>query len=359
MHFLKIVAGMTILLPVMALADGTATTQPYSVVKTDKIGGTGSWDYVYADSAGRRLFIPRGGRGAGRVDVYDLDSLAQVGSIPNTPGVHGVAIDPQSGHGFISARPVVEFDSQTLKQIQTIEVQGRPDGILFDPATSHVFVFSHRNPNATVINAADGTIVGTIDDLGGAPEQAVSDGAGKIYVDIEDGDNVAVVDAKTLQVTGHYDLGGKGGGPGGLAMDVRNHILFAFCHDPHTVVIMNADTGKILDSLPIGDGVDAAEFNPSTSEAFSSQGDGTLTVIKEDSPTTFEVEQNIDTQRGARTSTLDTKTNQIYLITAQMLPPASEPAASQPTTQADAPRRGRGTMVPGSFTILVVGHQGS
>jgi DNA-binding beta-propeller fold protein YncE len=356
MRYLYLLSVVSMALTGSALADQTPTTQPYQVIKTDKIGGTGNWDYIFADSDGRKLYIPRGGKGAGRVDVYDLDSLQSVGSIPDTTGVHGVAVDTKSGHGFCSAHPIVMFDTQTLKQIQTIDVQGRPDGILFDPATEHVFVFSHRAPNATVINAADGSIVGTIDDLGGSPEQAVSDGAGKIFVDIENADTIAVVDAKTLQVTGHYDLGGKGGGPGGLAMDVKNHILFAFCHDPATAVILNSDNGNILTSLPIGSGVDAGEFNPNTNEAFSSQGDGTLTVIKEDSPTTFEVEQNVTTQTGARTSTLDTKTNQIYLITAQMAPPASQPA-TQASTQTDAPpRRSRGTMIPGSFTILIVGH---
>ncbi len=146
------------------------------------------------------------------------------------------------------------------------------------------------------------------------------------------------MDAKTLQVTAHYDISSKGGGPGGLAMDAKNHILFAFCHDPHTAVILNADNGDILASLPIGDGVDAAEFNPNTSEAFSSQRDGTLTVIKEDSPTSFEVEQTVTTQAGARTSTLDAKTNQVYLVTAEMAPPTTQPAA-QATTQAEAAPR--------------------
>jgi DNA-binding beta-propeller fold protein YncE len=353
------IAALTIMaMSAVALADAVPTTQPYRVISTSKVGGTGGWDYVYADTANRRLYIPRGGRGSGRVDVYDLDTLAPVGTIPDTASVHGVAIDPKSGHGFSSSRPPVMFDIHTLKAIQTIDVKGRPDGILFDPATEHVFIFSHRAPNATVINAADGTVVGTIDDLGGEPEQAVSDGAGHIYVDIENSDNIAVVDAKTLQVLTHYDISAQGGGPGGLALDAKNHVLFAFCHDPATAVILDATTGKIIASLPIGSGVDAAEFNPNTMEAFSSQGDGTLTVIKEDSPTSFEVEQTVATKRGARTSTLDTQTNQIYLITADQLPPATQ-SATQPATQSaggEPPRReGRGAMVPGSFIILVVG----
>jgi DNA-binding beta-propeller fold protein YncE len=328
----------------------------YKLLKVAKVGGPGRWDYVYADSDGRRLYIPRTGSGgaAGRVTVYDLDTLAPVGEIPKTNGVHGVAIDPKSGHGFVSCKPVVMFDTKTLATIKTIDVDGNPDGILFDPGTEHIFVLSHRAPNVTVLNAADGAIVGTLD-LGGAPEEGASDGTGRVFIDVEDKDNVAVVDSKAMKVIGHYDLAGKGGGPAGLAMDAKNHILFAFCHDPHTAVILNADDGSIITTLPIGNGVDAAEFNPNTMEAFSSQGDSTLTVIKENSPTSFEVEQNVQTKPGARTSALDSKTNQIFLITAEMAP-ATQPAPA--TQQAEGgPRRGRGRgqMVPNSFTILVVG----
>lgn len=333
-----------------AAADPAPTTQPYRVINSVKVGGVGGWDYVYADSDLRKLYIPRTGKGTARVTVYDLDTLKSIGEIPDTKGVHGVAIDPKSNHGFISCRPVVMFDPKTLATLSTIDVEGRPDGILFDPATERVFVLSHRDPNCTVINAVDGTVVGTVD-LGGSPEQAASDGAGKIYIDIEDQNNVAVVDAKTLAVTAHYPLGDSGGGPGGLAMDTQNHILFAFCHEPANAVILNADTGKIITTLPIGKGVDAAEFNPNTMEAFSSQGDGTLTVIKEDTPTAFEVEQTVPTRQGARTSTLDSKTNQIYLITADPVP------TTQPATQtaAESGHHG-GAMIPDSFTILVVGH---
>jgi DNA-binding beta-propeller fold protein YncE len=209
-------------------------------------------------------------------------------------------------------------------------------------------VFSHSAPNATVIDAKDGSVVGTID-LGGAPEQAVTDGQGRLYVDIEDKDNIAVVDAKTLAVTAHYDLGGKGGGPAGLAFDVKNHLLFAACHKPATMVVLDANDGKIIDVLPIGTGVDGAVFNPATMEAFSSQGDGTLTVVLEKSPASFEVVQNAATQRSAKTLTLDTKTNHILLIAAEFTPPPTPPPAGG--------RGGRGQMVPDSFAILVVGRQ--
>jgi DNA-binding beta-propeller fold protein YncE len=202
-----------------------------------------------------------------------------------------------------------------------------------------------------VIKASDGSIAGTID-LGGAPEQAASDGNGRVYIDVEDKDNVTVVDAKAMKVLAHYDLAGKGGGPAGLALDAQNHVLFAFCRNPHTAVILNADDGKVVATLPIGSGVDAAEFNPHTMEAFSSQRDGTLTVIKEKSPTTFEVEQTVQTKPGAKTSTLDVKTGRIYLITAEQ---QAAPAGNAGGGGQGQPQRGRGRMVPGSFSILVVG----
>jgi DNA-binding beta-propeller fold protein YncE len=234
----------------------------------------------------------------------------------------------------------VMWDTNTLATIKTIDVNGAPDGILFDPFNERVYVFSHRAPNATVINAKDGSVVGTID-LDGAPEQAVTDNKGHIYVDIEDKNNIAVVDAKTLKVTAHYDLAGKGDGPGGLALDEKNHVLFAACHEPATMVILNAENGKIITTLPIGEGVDGAGFNPNTMEAFSTQGDGTLTVIEENSPTRFVVGQTVATKRGARTMTVDPKTNQIFTVTGEFTPP---PAGER-----------RGQMVPDTFSIIVVG----
>ena len=222
------------------------------------------------------------------------------------------------------------FDTKTLALIKTIPVQGNPDGILADPFNQRIYIWSHRAPNATVINAVDGSIVGTID-LGGAPEQAATDGKGHIYVDLEDKDNIAVVDAKTMAVTAHYDLAGKGGGPGGLALDAKNHILFAACHDPAVMVILNADDGKIITTLPIEAGTDGAGFNPNTMEAFSSQGNGTLTVIKENSPTSFAVEQTVQTMPGARTMTVDTKENHVLTMSFEYgptPPPSAAPGAS-------------------------------
>ncbi len=317
----------------------------YKVVKTAKVGGAGGFDYVYADSAGRRLYIPRTGTPGARITVFNLDTLAPVGEIPET-SARGAAVDPKSNHGFVTSKPVVMFDSKTLAVIKKIDVEGGPDGILFDPFNERTYIWSHSAPNATVINAKDGSIEGTID-LGGAPEQAVSDGKGHIYVDIEDKDNVAVIDAKTMKVTGHYDLAGKGGTCAGLAMDVKNQILFVACRKPQTMVIMSAKDGKIIDALPLGAGTDGAVFNPKTMEAFSSQGDGTLTVIKENSPASFAVEQTVTTPVRAKTLTLDAKTNNILLITAEYTPAPPPPPGGG--------RGGRGQMVPDTFSIVVVG----
>jgi DNA-binding beta-propeller fold protein YncE len=336
-----------------------AADQPYKVIKTAKVGGPGSFDYVFADAEARRLYVPRGGaeRGApGRVTVFDLDTLKSVGEVSGASAVHGVAIDPKSAHGFSSSKPVVMFDTKTLATIKTIDVEGSPDGILFDPATGHIFVLSHRAPNATVINAADGAVVGTLD-LGGQPEQGASDGNGKLYICLEDKSSVAVVDSKALKVIARYDLAGKGGTPAGLCLDAANRVLFVFGRNPQTAVIMNADDGKILTALPIGSGVDAAEFNPATREAFSSQRDGTLTVIKEKSPSEFEVAQTVQTKPGAKTSTLDGKTGRIVLITAEMAAPTPAAGQAQPAGggAGGGGGRPRGQMVPDSFTILVVG----
>jgi DNA-binding beta-propeller fold protein YncE len=240
------------------------------------------------------------------------------------------------------------WDSKTLEIIKTVEVKGRPDAIALEPLTERIYVFSHTQPNATVLDAKDGAVVGTLD-LGGAPEQAVSDGQGHLYVDLEDKSQVAVVDVKSLKVIAHYDLEGKGGTPAGLALDAKNRILFAFCRNPATAVILSADDGKILTALPIGKGTDGGGFNPTTQEAFSSQGDGTLTIIKENSPTSFEVEQTVQTKPRAKTCTLDTKKDQILLITTETVP------APPPGTDATSSGRRASGSGPSLLDILVIG----
>jgi len=323
---------------------------PYKVIKTTQTMGTGRIDYVYADNDNRKLYVPRGNQ----VLAFDLDTLKPVGTIQDA-SARGVAVDPKSNHAFCSSSPVVMWDAKTLQTIKSIPVQGRPDGILFEPATERIYVLSHTAPNATVIDGKDGTVVGTID-LGGAPEQGASDGQGRLYIALEDKDQVAVIDVNTLKVVTHYGLEGKGGGPAGLALDGKNNILFAFCHEPPTAVILNAKDGHILTTLPIGKGVDGGGFNPSTMEAFSSQGDGTLTIIKENSSDRFEVEQTVQTKSRAKTCTLDTKNNHILVIT-------TEPAPAGKNEQAAAPAAGQGRPGgrsgarggPALLDILVVG----
>ena len=336
----------------LAIIGAAQDSGPNKVLQKARVGGDGRFDYVYADSEGRKLYVPRTGA-TPRVSAYDLDTLKLLGEIPNV-NARGVAVDPKTGHGFASSNPVTMFDTKTLAPIKTIAVQGNPDGILFDPFNQRVWIFSHRTPNATIIDTTDGSIAGTLD-LGGAPEQAATDGKGHMWVDLEDKDSIAAVDTKALKVTATYGLDGKGGGPGGLAFDPKNRVLFASCHEPAVMVILNADTGKVLDTLPIGTGTDGATFNPSTMEAFSSNGDGTLTVIKEESATKFSVEQNVPTMRGAKTLTLDSKTNRVLMIAAEMAP-APQPPPDAPKGDQKGGGRGRGgVMVPDSLTIVVVG----
>jgi hypothetical protein len=336
---------------------------PYKVLKIQLVGGDGGFDYVTADSDGRNLYVARSGP-SGHIGVFNIDSLAQVGDIPGT-SAHGGAVDTSTGHGFATSKPVTMFDSQTFAILKKIDVQGNPDGYLNDAYNHHFYVLSHSEPNITVLDDKDGSILGTIN-IGGAPEQAATDGHGKIYVDIEDKAAIAVIDADAMKMVGKYDLSSKGGGCAGLALDAKNSILFASCRDKQNMIILSATDGHIITDLPIGNGSDGATFNPATMEAFSSQGDGTLTVVKENSSTSFSVEQTVATPMRAKVLTLDTKTNQILTITAEFGPvpaaPAQPPAPAAPP--AGTPAQGgppawmrgpRAPMIPHSFQILVIG----
>jgi DNA-binding beta-propeller fold protein YncE len=327
-------------------ASGHKQEGPYHILQTAKVGGDGGFDYVYADSAGRKLYVARTGQNS-RIDVYSLDSLKQVGTIDKIRA-HGAMVDPKSHKGFSSSKPMAVWDSKTLAPLKTIDVDGNPDGLLGDPSKEAIYILSHSEPNVTVIRAKDGSVGGTIN-IGGAPEQAAVDGKGTLFIDIEDTGEVAVVDTNTYKLVTKYPLGSKIGGNAGLALDVKNHVLFVACREPAVMVMLDSKTGKHLADLPIGTGCDGAAFNPKTHECFSSQGDGTLTIIKETSPTTFEVEQTLKTMPGAKTLALDSKTGKIYLIAAQYgAPPASgaQPANGRPR---------RGPMIPGSFSIIEVG----
>jgi DNA-binding beta-propeller fold protein YncE len=335
------VALLLLLISHPALADG-----PYRILRSVKVGGEGGFDYVNADSAGRRLYMARSGKTNPRLLAFDLDTLKQVGEIDGI-SAHGAVIDPVSHHGFASSKPITLFDSRTTATLRPIAVDGNPDGLTFDASSGRVYVLSHSAPGITAINAADGTVAGTLD-LGAAPEQTVGDGKGHLYVDLEDKDAVGVVDTKTLAVTARYPLGDKHT-PAGLAMDTQTRVLFVACRNPASLVMMNADTGAVLDTIPIGLGNDGLVFNPATSEVFASQGDGTLVVVKENGPTSFALEQTLTTQSGAKTLALDTKTGHIFLIAAEYGPvPADAPPLSNG-------RIARGPMLADSFTILEVG----
>lgn len=343
MRITRLLSGAAVLIflaagrPQQAVADG-----PYKVAKVVKVGGEGTFDTAFADVDGRRLYIPR--KGPGRITVFNLDTLEPAAEIPDA-AANGVVVDNKSGHGFASSKPVVMWDAKTLKTIKTIDVEGRPDAILFDPFTERVFIFSHVAPNATVIDAVNGSVLGTID-LGGEPEQAATDRKGRVYVDVRDKNDIAVIDAKALTVSARYTVAPKGGRCSGLAIDVKNEILFAGCREPQMMMILSATDGKILDALPIGSTADSAVFNPQTNEAYSAQIDGTLTIIKEKSPTSFAIEQTLQTKDSAKQMVWDSKTNRILLLAADFLPPSGPPRAGVAGYG--------GKMVPDSFSILVV-----
>jgi hypothetical protein len=332
----------------LGLAQDAPATGPYKVMKKAKVGGEGGFDYITADVENRRLYIPRNGP-MGQLTAFNLDTLEPAGTIANVKS-GGAAVDPKSHHGFSTTKPITMWDASTLQVIKTIDVDGRPDGIMFDPYNAHVWVLSHMPPYATVIDAKQGTVVGTVD-LGGQPEQAVSDGKGTVYINILDKANIAVVDAKNLTVTKHLDLSSKGVDAGsGLSLDAKNHVLFSYWRLPSPVVlIVNAENGNIITSFPTDVNVDTVGFNPATMEAISTAGAGSIVIIKENSPTSFEVEQRLKTMVGARNMVLDTKTNHVISMAFEYGPlPANAPA----------PVPGRlalGPPLPGSFTILMVG----
>ncbi len=312
------------------------------VLKTFKLGGEGGWDYLEVDPDAHHLFISR----ATHVIVLDTESGKQVGDIPDTPGVHGIALAPELGRGFTSngrEGSVTIFDLKTLKPISKVQNVGQnPDAILYDPATKRVFTFNGRSSDSTAIDATSGNIVGKIP-LDGKPEFAVTTGSGELFVNIEDKSEISALDPRNLKVKSTWPLA-PCEGPSGLAMDVEHRRLFAGCDKMMAVV--NADSGKVITTLPIGDGVDAGRFDPGTGFAYASCGEGVLTVAHEDSPDKFEVVQNVPTQRGARTMALDQTTHTAYLVTAKFGP---RPA---PTAQNPHPWP---TILPDSFVVLVVG----
>jgi DNA-binding beta-propeller fold protein YncE len=307
----------------------------YQVVKTVPVPGDGFWDYVTVDSDARRIYISH----ATKVVVLDADSFAVAGEIPDTQGVHGIALAPDLGRGFTSngrAGTATIFELKTLKTLGTVNTGKNPDAILYDSVTKHVFTFNGGSKDATAFAAADGTVAGTLP-LGGKPEFAVADGKGNIFVNIEDTSELVEIDAQALKILYRWPLK-PCESPSGLSMDRKNRRLFAGCEK--LMAVVDADSGKVLATPAIGEGVDATAYDPGTGFALSSNGEGTLTVVKQESPDKYSVLENVPTKKSARTMGLDLKTHNVFLPAAEFLPPKEGER--------------RGAMKPGTFVLLVV-----
>ncbi len=332
------------LLPWLLLLSSTAilAASGYRLLKKIPLGGEGGWDYLTFDPGSGRLYIAR----ATHVIVLDPASGKVVGDIPDTAGVHGVALAPELGRGFTSngrAGTVTIFDLKTLATIGHVSTGQNPDAIVYDPASKRVFAMNGRSADATAIDAATGKVAGTVP-LGGKPEFAVADGRGRIYVNLEDKSQEVVLDSRKLEVVARWPLA-PCAEPTGLALDPEHRRLFAGCSNK-LMAVLDADSGKVISTLPIGGGVDAAAFDPGLQYAYASNGEGTLTVVHEDAPDKFTVLDNVPTQRGARTMALDPATHQVYLATADYAPmPPAAPGQPRP----------RPAIVPNTFVVLVLG----
>jgi DNA-binding beta-propeller fold protein YncE len=340
---MRILSGSALLCFGLVFAAGApVSAQEYKVVKKAALGGDGGWDYLKVDAEARRLYISR----ATRVVVVDADTLAAIGEIPDTPGVHGIALAKDLGRGFVSNGrddTVSIFELGTLKALGRVKTGTNPDAILYDALTHRVFAFNGRSGDVTVIDAKAGTVAGTIP-IGGKLEFGVTDGAGRVFVNVEDKNEIVALDARQMKVAAHWPLTACEE-PTGLAIDVAHRRLFAACGNQHMAVV-DADQGRPVATLPIGEGSDGAGFDAERQLAFSSNGDGTLTVVHESSPERFEVVQTVATQRSARTMELDAKTHNVFLVAAEF---GERPS---PTPEQPKPRP---PVLPGSFTVLVVG----
>jgi DNA-binding beta-propeller fold protein YncE len=325
--------------PASSIAKAQASAPGYHVIHKITAGGEGGWDYVTVDADGNRLFLSR----STHAMVIDLGTNSVIGDIPNTLGIHGVALAPDLNRGFTSNgrdSSVTIFDYKTLAPITVLKIPARnPDAIFYDPATKRVFTFNGGSSNATAIDAANGTVVGNVD-LVGKPEGAVFEN-GRAYVNLEDKSQIAVFDPKTLAVLARWPLA-PCEEPTGLAIDRVHQRLFAGCGNK-TMAVVDIQTGKVVASVPVGDGVDAAGFDPATQLAFTSNGEGSITVVHEDTPDKYTVVETVPTQRGARTMAVNPKTHRLYTVSADFGP------VPAPTT--DRPRP-RAPMIPGTFVVL-------
>ncbi|MGE5624643.1 MAG: YncE family protein [Bacillota bacterium] len=321
----------------------------YQLAHKFVLGGDGGWDALTYDPAGKRLFISR----ATRVMVMDVEKGALLGEIPDTAGVHDIALAPELGKGYTSNgkdNTVTVFDLKTLKSLTRINVSGQnPDAIVYEPATKRVFAFDGHSNDATVIDATNDKVTATIP-FDGNPEFAVADGEGRVYVNIEDKSEVSLIDARSAKVIKTWSIA-PCDGPSGIGLDANHHRVFSGCHNK-LMAVSDAETGKVVATLPIGEGVDGAGFDPGTGYAFSSNGgDGTLTVIHEDAPDKYSVVENAATQKFARTMTLNPDNHDVYLLTAEV---HVTPAPAGATGQAARPKR---DVLPGTFAVLVMHRQ--
>ena len=296
-----------------ALFAAPAPSGGYSIIKKISIPGTGSWDYLAIDEAARRLYVSHGTQ----VEVVDIDALTVVGSIPNTAGVHGIAIAPELGRGFTSngqASTVTIFDLKTLKPIADLPTGKKPDAIIYDPATSRVFAFNGGSNSATAIDAATGKVAGTVN-LDGGPEFAAADGNGFVYNNLEDESLLLKINSRELKVEQRWPVA-PCSSPSSMAMDRANRRLFLGCRSK-VMAVVDADSGKVITTVPIGDHVDATAFDPETKLVFNSNGEGTITVIHQDSPDKYSVVETVKTAPRAKTMALDPKTHRLFLSTAE------------------------------------------
>lgn len=334
-------AALAVSACIAPLAAQAGADAAYHVARDIKLGGDGRWDYVVADTAGHRLFIAR----QTRIMVVDPESGRVLGEIPGLNGAHGVALVYSSGHGFATSghdSSVTMFDLKSLKVLRRTKAADDADAVLYDPASNRVFTFNGDAGSSTAIDPVSGEVVGTVP-LGGKPEFGVTDGIGHLFVNIEDKGEVVEIDPVRLTVVRRWSIA-PCEEPTGLAIDRGHHLLFSGCHSG-VMAISDAAAGRKIAEVPIGEGVDAAAYDPGTGLAFASNGDGTLTVVHEDSPTTFHVVSNVRTRRGARTMALDERSHRIYTVTAAF---GDTPAA---TAEEPHPRPG---LVPGSFSLLVL-----
>jgi YVTN family beta-propeller protein len=303
-------ATLAAILVLTAVAASAAPSSGYHIIKKVAVPGTGSWDYVTVDEPGRRVYIAH----ATQVEVLDADTAELVGTIPNTPGAHGVAVVPELGRGFITAGKadsVIIFDLKTLKPLGEIKVGKKPDAIIYDPATKHFFVMNGESDSTSVINPADGKVVGTID-LGGGPEFGAADGKGNVYVNLEEKAETLHIDANALKILHHWPLT-PGKTATAMAFDPQNRRLFAGCRGGQLMVVLDADSGKVITTAPIGERVDAAAFDTETKLVFMSTGGGTISVFHQDSADKYTLVDTVTTNPGSKTMGLDPKTHHLFV----------------------------------------------